>query len=237
MAATQLLSSRRGFLLSAMSKPLSLAEIQFDTVRRGRSKRRYLHIHGDEATARDVLREHSKSHPGRYFFIAGQKRTVPVGELVIDPNRMFTLDGARKSLISNNRDATPAQIEASMAVLNRDRPAFLKAVLPPKGGLMVAMHNNSNGYSVENEIPISNKVSFVDKEHPHEFILATNEGDFAHLARGKWNVVLQETVPQDDGSFSVLSARLGLRYCNIEAGAANFNKQRDMLLFLEEILP
>ena len=102
---------------------------------------------------------------------------------------------------------------------------------------MVAMHNDSDGYSVENEISISDKVSFVDKEHPHEFILATNEADFAHLARGKWNVVLQETVLQDDASFSVLSARLGLRYCNIEAGAGNLNKQKDMLLFLEEILP
>ncbi len=237
MAATQLLSSRRGFLLSAMPRPLSFAGIQFDQIRRGRSKRRYLHIHGNESTARDVLREHAKSHAGRYFFVDGQKRMVPVGDLAIDPNRMFTSEGARKSLARNNRDATPAQIDASMALLDRDRSAFVKAVLPPKGGLMVAMHNNSAGYSVENEIPISDKVSLADKEHPHEFMLATNEADFARLARGKWNVVLQKTVLQDDGSFSVLSASLGLRYCNIEAGTGNFNKQKEMLLFLEGILP
>ena len=131
MAATQLFSSRRGFLLSAMPKPFSLAGIQFEPVRRGRSKRRYLHIHGDETTARDVLREHSKAHPGRYFFIVGQQRMVRVGELVIDPNRMFTPDGARKSLARNNRDATSAQIDVSMALLDRDRPAFVKAALPP----------------------------------------------------------------------------------------------------------
>ena len=237
MAATQFFSSRRGFLLSAMPNPLSLAGIQFEPVRRGRSKRRYLHIHGDESTARDVLREHSKAHPGRYYFIAGQQRMVRVGELVIDPNRMFTPAGARENLAHNNRDTPSAQIDEAMALLDRDRPAFVNAALPPKGGLMVALHNNSASYSVENEIPISDKVSLADKEHPHEFILATNQADFERLARGKWNVVLQKTVLQDDGSFSGLSARLGLRYCNIEAGIGNFNKQKEMLLFLEEILP
>ena len=50
-------------------------------------------------------------------------------------------------------------------------------------------------------------------------------------------MVLQKTVPQDNGSFFFLSTGLGPPYCNIKAGNGNFNKQMEMRLFLKEILP
>lgn len=50
-------------------------------------------------------------------------------------------------------------------------------------------------------------------------------------------MVLQKTVPQDNGSFYFLSTGLGPPYCNNEVSNGNFNKQMEMHLFLREILP
>lgn len=217
-------------------KSLQMAGIGFDVIGHGRSKHRYLHIHGNESTARDVLREHMKSFKGQAFLVQSDKRMVPVGECVIDPNRMYTAVGARKSLERWNKDKTPTQFDAAMALLARDREQFVKAVSPPKGGRLVAMHNNSEGYSMLEELAISDKVHQPKKVEPHEFMLATNEEDFERLARGAFNVVLQKTVKEDDGRFSVLAAGKGIRYVNIEAAIGNAAGQRAMLEFLEKAL-
>ena len=236
MAASLFSQTRRTFLLSAAKKPLSIGGIRFGIETTQRSKRRYLHIHGNESTARDVLRQHAKSHNGIYFFVVGDKRMVPVGDCLIDPNRMFTPDGARKSLERWNKSKTSAQIDAAMALLDRDRDSFLESVIPPKGGLMIALHNNSDGYSIQDVLAISDKVSMPDPDHPRDFMLATNEADYKKIAKGRFNIVLQKSVRGDDGSFSVLAAGRAIRYVNIEAAIGNFEKQKAMLSFLEIVL-
>ncbi len=210
--------------------------IPFDVIRNGNPKRHYLHIHGNESTARQVLLQHAKTHKGEYFLVIGSKRLVTVGECSIDPNRMFTVEGARKSLERYNSNKSSVHLAAAMALLDRDRSRFLRLVAPPKDGVMIAMHNNSDGYSIADEVPISDRVSMPDKDHPHEFMLATNEADFEAASKGPFNIVLQNTVRDDDGSFSVLSASRGLRYFNIEAANGNFSKQQEMLSFLDGVL-
>jgi hypothetical protein len=99
------------------------------------------------------------------------------------------------------------------------------------------MHNNSNGYSVESEIAISDKTSLKDATNPHEFFLATDAADFNKLASSPYNVVLQNTAPkEDDGSLSRLAAKLGIRYINLECGLGKVDRQREMLGWLEKEL-
>lgn len=236
MAATWFLQTRRSFLFSAIRQPLSIGGIRFEVEQNGRSKRRYLHIHGNEVTAREVLKQHVQAHKGTYYFVISETRNVPVGECVIDPNRMFTAAGARKSLERWNPDKSSAQIDASMALLAADRERFLKAVAPPRGGILIAMHNNSEGYSIKDEIAISDEVHMPDGENPRDFMLATNPADYRKLARGSFNVVLQRSVKTDDGSFSVLAASRRIRYVNIEAALGNRTKQQAMLALLEQVL-
>lgn len=232
------MQSRRGFLFSLVPQPLSIGGIRFDVEQgKGKSKRRYMHIHGNETTAREVLREHVKQHAGSYFFISSDKRNVPVGDCMIDPNRMFTEAGAKKSLDRWNSGKTPTQIDAAMALLRKDRDAFLKAVLPPKGGVYIAMHNNSEGYSMKDEIAISDAVHEPEPASPRDFMLATNQKDFDLIRKGPFNAVLQKTLRNDDGSFSVLALTRGIRYVNIEAALGNRDKQVRMLEFLEQVLP
>ncbi len=236
MAASLFSQTRRGFLLSALKKPLSIGGIRFEVEKNGGSKRRYLHIHGNETTARDVLKEHAKSQKGLYYFVVSDKRNVLVGECLIDPNRMFTDAGARKSLERWNKGKSPAQIDASLALLAKDRDAFVKAVTPPRGGLLIAMHNNSEGYSIKDEVSISDRVHMPEEANPRDFMLVTNEKDFEIIAKGPYNACLQKSVRTDDGSFSVLANSRAIRYVNIEAALKNHDKQKAMIGFLEQVL-
>ena len=118
---------------------------------------------------------------------------------------------------SLNPKWSEAQIENGGGGAEKDRHKFLKAIRPPKGGRIVALHNNSNGYSVESEVAISDKTSLKDAKNPHEFFLTTDPRDFEVLATSPFNVVLQNTAPKDDdGSLSRLAAKLGIRYMNLE---------------------
>ncbi len=233
--------NRRDFLVAAGFLPffwhrdrVKMAGIEFRIVRRGSSPHRYLHIHGNETTARDVLLEDVNAHGGTALLIQSDVRYVPIKGGRIDPNRMFSREGAEKNLRTLNPKWSEAQIANAALALAKDRHKFLHAITPPKGGRIVALHNNSNGYSVESEVAISDKTSLKDASNPHEFFLATDAADYEKLATSPYNVVLQNTAPKDDdGSLSRLAAKMGIRYINLECGLGKVERQRELLGWLE----
>ncbi|MCX6626820.1 MAG: hypothetical protein NTW28_04215, partial [Candidatus Solibacter sp.] len=145
--------SRREFLALGWfpwlsPRHISLAGARFRVLRNGRSKRRYLRIHGNEETARQVLERHMETHDGIAYVIESQIRLVTVESLKLDPNRMFSRVGAEASLQTLNPGAAPEQVRRALDVLDRGREKLVRALTPPKGGLTVALHNNGPGYSV-----------------------------------------------------------------------------------------
>src|SRR4051794_5636918 len=134
---------------------IALAGARFRILRNGKSKRRYLVIHGNEQSAREVLERHMLTHEGIGYLIEGHTRNVEVDGLKVDPNRMFSRAGAEASLKRLNPDADPVRVERTLAVLDRGREALLRQLTPPKGGLTFALHNNSETYNVMEEVPIS----------------------------------------------------------------------------------
>ena len=205
-------------------------------VRRGRSSWRFLHIHGDETTARTVLEQ--VAPVGISFFIQSERREIPVEGGSIDPNRLFSHEGAERSLRRRNRLWSEAQFINAGLRLDRQRPRLLDALLPPDGGVLVALHNNGPGYSIETEIPLSQKVSFKDPARPGDFMLATSARDFALMEASPFNCVLQSAAPPpDDGSLSRQCALRGQRYVNIEARSGGHEIQRAMLEWLIAHLP
>ncbi|MBZ5725956.1 MAG: hypothetical protein LAP87_13270 [Acidobacteriia bacterium] len=216
---------------------VSLAGARFRIVRNGRSKRRYLLIHGDEETARGLLLRHMQAHDGTAILIESHTRNVPIEGGQIDPNRMFSRAGAEISLKALNPDWGPERIVRALDLLDRGRPRLLAALFPPAGGLLVALHNNTDEYSVANEEPLSEAGSLRDREHPHAFFLCTDAGDFKILSDSPYNVVLQQHVQEDDGSLSRLAAARGVRYVNLESRMGNRDRQEDMLAWLEWHLP
>jgi hypothetical protein len=227
-----------GGLLQHHRAVVSLAGIEFERVASGARRRSYLRIHGNEATAREALLAHMEKHSGQALIVTGRERMVTVAGGRLDPNRMFTREGAEKSYRRQNPSWGAAELGEALDWLDGERPKLLAALLPEKGGLLVSVHNNSAGYSVQDEIPISDRTHLPREGDGHEFFLATESRDFEMLARGGHNVVLQNGLKgEEDGSLSRTCARLGVRYVNLEVGAGKLALQIEMLEILERALP
>jgi hypothetical protein len=222
-------------------KEVTIAGARFQILRSKRkhqpSRRHYLLIHGDEQTAREVLLQHMQSHSGVAFLVEGQTRNVPIASGQIDPNRMFSRRGAEVSLQSLNPTWTPAQVEAALDVLDREREPFLHTILPPEGGLMVALHNNQQ-YNFAEEEPVSDQSARNQPDNLHALFLCTDPADYKVLAGSPYNVVLQQHMrTPDDGSLSRRAAARRLRYVNLEVKEGDAARQREMLDWLERNLP
>jgi len=209
---------------------VTLGGVRWQVLDRGRAGTRYVMIHGNEETARRVLKDHMRQYPGKAYVVTGRARNVPFEGGVLDPNRMFSREGAEKNLRRLNPQWSAARLARALDQLDRLRPQLVEALTPPPGGLLLALHNNSEGYSVTDEVPISDEVSLAAPASPHEFFLATAPEDYAVLRTSPYNAVLQWRRPaDDDGSLSRLAARRGVRYVNLEAGLGRFDRQREML--------
>jgi hypothetical protein len=223
-----------GWLPFLRPKHIQLAGARFRILRNGRASRRYLLIHGNEETARQVLTRHMQAHEGIAYLIETHTRDVAIEGGQLDPNRMFSRAGAEASLKRLNHGWPAEKIEAALALLDRGRDKLVRALTPPPGGLTIAMHNNSSGYSVSDEEPISDDKSIREPDNPHAFLLCTDPGDFGKLSASPYNVVLQRKVPQeDDGSLSRLAAARGFRYVNLEVGLGQATRQKEMLDWVE----
>lgn len=242
-------TSRRDFLITAAGlsvlwpgnwhrNTLRMAGIPFRIVRTKTNGRHYLWIHGNERTAHDVLTEHMKTREsGRAFLVQSTERNVAIDSGKIDPNRMWSRVGAERSLRNLNKGWTDAQVKHALDRLDKGREGFLRHLMPVPGELLIAIHNNSQGYSMNDELEISDAVALNDKAHPHEFMLCVEPSDFEVLAGGPFNVLLQNKKPQaDDGSLSRLCAKRGVRYVNIETTLGKAEAQRRMLDWIERVL-
>lgn len=239
--------SRREFLAYASvfgwipflrPRHIDLAGARFRIHRNGRSNRRYLLIHGNEESARAVLLYHIRAHQGIAYEIETHTRNIGVAGGSIDPNRMFSRAGAEASLRRLNPEWNQDHIEAALRILDAGREKLVRAFLPPRGGLTIALHNNSEAYSVADEEPDSDAGSIREPENPHAFFLCTSPEDFRILSTSPYNVVLQNKAPKtDDGSLSRLAAARGVRYLNLEVALGHPDRQREMLDWVDWNLP
>lgn len=223
--------------ISCGKRTIAVGDAQFRVIDRGHSPRRYIHIHGNEATARRALTDHMRNREGRAFFVVGDERNVQVGGLAIDPNRMFSRIGAQASFKRLNPGAAEGAIAQALDTLERDLPGFVKALLPPDGGLLISVHNNSEGYNIRTEIPISEAHYLPEPGSPNDFFLLTDARDFEVLKGSRYNAVLQtKPATEDDGSLSRLCAARGIRYVNLECYAGRLALQKEMLRWVDQAL-
>ena len=211
---------------------IGVAGARFRILRNGRSLRRYLRIHGNEETARQVLERHMETHEGIAYVIESRVRLVAVESLKLDPNRMFSRTGAEANLKLLNPGAPLERVASAVNVLDRGREKLVRALTPPKGGVTIELHNNSAGYSVAAEVPVSDQTSLRQPGVPHAFFLCTDARDFDVLKTSPYNLVLQQNGPED-GSLSRLAATRGFRYVNLEVASGEADRQWEMLTWLE----
>lgn len=240
--------NRRSFLASSFGwiprfhhKYETLCGVEFRVLRYKKSNRRYLLIHGNEATARELLEIHMYTHPGIAYLVTNKTRNVEItlgnqgGKL--DPNRMFSRVGAEANLKRQNPSWKAEQIAAALDFLDRGRERLIERLTPPPGGVLIAVHNNAEGYNVNEELAASDETSIKEPKRPHEFFLCTDAVDFKCIAASPYNVVLQNKKPAaDDGSLSRLAAKRGFRYINLETTLGAYEAQLERLSWLDRAL-
>ncbi|HEY7392191.1 MAG TPA: hypothetical protein VH640_26975, partial [Bryobacteraceae bacterium] len=118
-------------------KEIRLNGARFRIIRKGKSRRHYLHIHGDEETARQVLENFMGTHTGVAFLIENQTRNVRIDSGELDPNRMFSREGAEVNLKTLNPEWSYPQIDNALDILDRGRNHLVHALFPPHGGVLV----------------------------------------------------------------------------------------------------
>ena len=215
---------------------VSFSGVQFHALRHKHGPHRYLVIHGDENTARDVLTGYLQDHDGTGFVVTGKTRIVEIMGVKIDPNRMYSREGAHRSIRGLNPDLDVEKLIAALNFLDHERPNLLRAMLPPKGGRLFALHNNRE-YSVQDEVAASDQTSIKQPGLPRNFFLCTDPRDFEILKESPYNVVLQSQPDPDDGSFSRLAARLGVRYINLECAIGEYDAQLERVRWLDAHIP
>jgi len=221
----------------ARPKQVGLAGAQFQILRtKHPTRRRYLLIHGDEETARQVLTSHMETHQGIAYLIENHTREVAIEAGKIDPNRMFSRSGAEVNLRHLNPGWTLEQTHDALDLLDGGREDLLEAFFPPRGGLLIALHNNTD-YSVNDELELSELRSLRQPDQPNAFFLCTAPDDYWVLATSPYNVVLQQHVrAPDDGSLSRRAAARYIRYLNLEVKLGDAARQQEMLNWAEEHL-
>ena len=216
-----------------------IAGIQFNVIKNGESNRRFIWIHGDEKTAAMLLKRHLKDNYGTAFLIENNKREVYINGYMMDPNRIFSKAGVEKNLIKFNGNISKTAIDKMVNLIANDKEKFFDRITPPNRGLLIALHNNLHAYTIEDEIPLSTEISLKNSEHPHHhnFFICTNRDDYNLLSKSPYNVVLQETDPEEDnGSLSWFANRKGVRFINIETRLGYLSTQTKMLQYIEDHL-
>lgn len=210
--------------------------VEFHVMRHGGGPRRFIVIHGNEDTARDVLTAWLPAHTGVGYIVSGKERNVELQGVKIDPNRMFSRVGAERSILSLNPGLAAARTTAVLDFLDRERGKLLQDLIPKHGSRLFALHNNRD-YSVQDEIAASDQTSIKQPDTPRSFFLCTTPADFEVLKQSPFNVVLQSKPEPDDGSLSRLAALRGFRYINLECAIGDADGQLQRVRWLEENLP
>lgn len=195
----------------------------------------FLHLHHNEATAETSIQRYLETNGGAYLSLVNNRQrnlsfTVSGKRYVADPNRVFTPQGIRQSLLLlSTFDSSAAK---ALTAFSENINALLIDSLP-----LIAVHNNTEGaYSILSYTPKGElakdaaRINYNSKMDADDFVLTTDEALFYYLRDENINAVLQaNAVVQDDGSLSVVMGRAGISYANIETEHGHEQTQLHLL--------
>ena len=111
---------------------ISFVGTKFNLVQNGDSPNRYIWLHGDEQTARMALEYHMSLYNGLAFFIQSETREIPFKSTIIDPNRIFSRNGAYYALRKFKPDWEHGTLKIALDEIDREREHFLDVLMPNK---------------------------------------------------------------------------------------------------------
>lgn len=174
---------------------------------------------------------------------------------LVDPNRIYTAnDSVLNTQIMQVKGRGKVPADVVKIVRNLADSIWYRV---KDASLIVALHNNKNTplttkhfwfYWYKNVAESYNVTSYVRKSdfasdsnkscsdiyinpaiNDSEFFIVTQRDDFLYFFEKRYNVVLQNENPVDDGSMSVYASSAGKRYINAEAKMGRVEEQLFML--------
>ncbi len=203
----------------------------------------YFNMHDNENTSAEAAKAFIDKVGGRLIELkhSGDRNLtfgIDGSKYEMDPNRMFTDAGVKLKLV-------PYDEKAGSAVRKFAKQLVVDFGLDsPKGGIMVAVHNNTNDrYSASSYLPGGSEakeaadVYINPSVDPDDFFFVTGRKMFESLKQSGFNVVLQDnSAMTDDGSLSVYCAQKAVPYVNIEAQHGHKEVQIKMFEALHKIV-
>ena len=156
----------------------------------------------------------------------------------VDPNRIFSLDGAAAALKEKGR-FSPITAREVEKLGQRIIQLLLKNL-----SCVIALHNNTNDRFSVNEYLQGNiragdaaRVNAKMGQDPDDLFITTDTVLYKQLSLKKYNTVLQDNENcRQDGSLSVYCGKNNIRYVNLETEHGKLYQYSEMMEYLYELL-
>ena len=204
----------------------------------------FINLHDDEYTSVEAAKRILQHKGGVLIEIEnGLQRNIRfrIGRQFyrVDPNCIFSADGAKKSLELLGKGSSKAIQEATLLGKR------ITQLIPESAKIVIALHNNTPGFFSVHDYAAGNtrstdsrKVYINSSEDPDDFFFTTSNELYERLADKGFNIVLQDNRNcTDDGSLSVYCGRNKLTYINCETEHGKALQYERMLLALLESIP
>ncbi len=203
----------------------------------------FVNLHDNENTCVDAAMLFLASHGGRLIELRhGRGREVVIrraGRMyTFDPNRMFSIEGLRKSLAHSNNIS-----DDDLVLATGFAAKVIALIAPTKDVPVIAIHNNSPDKLTIRDFmpgewygPDSRAVHIARDRDPDDFFFTNSPGLYESLAGMDHNVALMAKRPPDRGTLGNYINSLGGLYIIVEAEHGHIQEQTLMLQDLGSVL-
>ena len=203
----------------------------------------FINLHDDELTSVDAAKGILETNGGVLMEIennAQRNLRFRLGQYFykVDPNRIFSKDGIKKSLEQLGRSSFRAVDEVEKLGQR------IIELMPGETKCVIALHNNTPGffsvteYAPGNKRSIESKKVYINpKEDSDDFFLTTDSDLYEKLADKGYNTILQDNQNcTEDGSLSVYCGKRNIRYVNCETEHGKSDQYHQMMKTLIVVL-
>jgi hypothetical protein len=204
----------------------------------------FINLHDDEVTSVNAAKRILEEYGGMLIEIennAERNIRFRLGRYFykVDPNRIFSEEGIKKSLKQFGKISGKATDEVEKLGQR------IIQLIPEETKCVIALHNNTPDhfsvmeYTPGNKRSVDSKKVYINAEQDaDDFFLTTDHNLYEKLADKGFNTILQDNKNcTEDGSLSVYCGKKNIRYVNCETEHGKTEQYYDMMKALAAALP